>query len=510
MGILIRLNIYPQAIDEAAWQAFYHQAHAFLARVPTGIARVQMEPAGVHGRERATLSRRLEVTEEEGWRRHLRIDGDLTSRCTGESFLLPLERPEPITGTRLSRYAADELPDPLEDAMVPLNQELGYRLLDAKTQGLPYHHAALGVAMLAEAHFPRAALASGHFTAEQCRESARMIADAVGVEVPLPTLAHVGELYRRLAAPDPTPAAIERVLDVCQQPEDETLAQLREHAPHVRLREWMWHRLPPAGSDPGNIRGQLIRTLKPWLRATGDVDSALDAVMASLADAPEQAASVLVDIGLATPEARLPAPPADAQGAPQPEHARLPAALARLYAHLAYRHPERAKRLEPTLVEKAERLRQQLEELSELRAGLGGHRTPEPADQSHFITHEEGEPLTDRMRATLDDIAERWVADGTWQAHQEAMHHRAGSSPELRHDLLIEFAVEEGIILTELAWAEIDRERDPARLDLLALLARTPTRDLLFHNVRVGVLEHPDLLDALLERIRFHEQKAGR
>ncbi len=90
MGILIRLNIYPQAIDEAAWQAFYHQAHAFLARAPTGIARVRMEPAGVRGRERATLSRRLEVTEENGWQRHLRMDGDLTSRCTGESFLLLL------------------------------------------------------------------------------------------------------------------------------------------------------------------------------------------------------------------------------------------------------------------------------------------------------------------------------------------------------------------------------------------------------------------------------------
>ena len=147
MGIWIRLTITPEAINADEWQAFYHEVHAVLASEPSGIVALRSEPAGRSGERRLVLSRDIELPGSKEQGRHLKIDGDLDSRRTGETFFLPYDKPGAETS------AAEDRPDLvwwcLEEEHTP-----GVRVLDAKTQGRPYHHAVLALAMLAEARFP--------------------------------------------------------------------------------------------------------------------------------------------------------------------------------------------------------------------------------------------------------------------------------------------------------------------------------------------------------------------
>lgn len=510
MGVNVRLDIVPEAIDADAWDQFYGLVRQWLAGYPTGLVTLRREAIG--DGTRLVYSRAIEHDADDPDRRSLRVCGDSESMQMAESFVLYGD---------LARYRnryRTEAPATRRPDILDLYLADGgtVQVYSEKTQGYPYHGAVLGVAVLAEGLFQGAALAGGDITAAQCEQAVQDIADRLGVGVSVPLQVDAERLYARLVGTAPTLASLDQFVHTFLGPMDEAIRTLSRQVPRDLALDWLALRM---GQYDGKLTLGIVGLLRDWMDATGDLDGLI--VAAAIRPGgprfdPIVLAEGLVSAGVALePEAiagldLLERPPSlppsvaslfgnamlDAMGlSARGGRARLGAAavIERLQHHL----PDHAEACRAAVREGTKGVRQSLGDLGRWAA------TAEPqagedvelGDGESFVRRRVGDALSGVQDVLLHEVAATLRRD--WDFFRSELQKRLGDDRHRRWQALLRAASDQGLALTERGWAWIDAEDDLARLDLLLMLLARRGIILFWVNLCRGVFEHRDLCERL-------------
>ena len=508
MGVNVNLDIVPEAIDADAWDRFYGLARQWLAGYPTGLVTLRREAIGEG--TRLVYSRAIEHDADDPGRRSLRVCGDRESMQMAESFVLYGD---------LARYRTrDETMAPATPQPDILDLYLAdggmVQVYSEKTQGYPYHGAVLGVAVLAEALFPGAALAGGDITAAQCDQAVQDIADRLGVGVSVPLKVDGERLCARLAGTDPTPASLEQFVNAFLGPMDEAIRTLSRQVPRDLALDWLALRM---GQYDGKLTLGVVGLLRDWMDATGDLDGLIVAaavrpggpgfdpiilaeglVSAGVALEPEtiagldllgRPASLPPSVASLLGNAMLDAMGLSARGG----RARLGAAavIERLQFHL----PDHAEACRAAV--QTSGLRQSLADLGQWAATAERRASEdvELGDGESFVRRRAGDALSGVQEVLLHEVAAILRRD--WDFFRSELRQHLGDDRQRRGQALLRAASDQGLALTEEGWAWIDAEEDLERLDLLLMLLVERGIILFWVNLRRGVFEHRDLCERL-------------
>lgn len=255
MGIYVTLGILPQQIESDRWTAVYDECVAMLARHPLRLAgRATRE---IDGQTLRYYSRDLELDRDDPAKRRWYVVGDLTTKRMAESFEIRRD---------LSAYRRGE---EVEDILM-LDRAKGAAtpVLDAKTQGYPYHEAVLAAAMMVEAAFPQAALVGGDIDREQAQAASDRARELIGRALPLPIRVDAERLWRRLSQFATGDELLDRFAAQYLASGARVLPALLELASPPQVDAWFLRQLQHY--DSARQLG-VLRLMVHWLDADGDL-----------------------------------------------------------------------------------------------------------------------------------------------------------------------------------------------------------------------------------------------
>jgi len=514
MGVYIYLTIQPAGIEPAAWQDYYHQVRDFLLNHPdrlVGLRRAQTP----HG-QRLVYTCQLERDENTPTSRRLEICGDLASMTSAETFSLYED---------LSHYQPVYQPDrhPATESDLLQRVIAGHHAPDvfgAKTQGHPYHLPLLGAAMLAEARFPGQALVSGDISPAQCQQAADTLAANAGLRVPLPLLVDAERLFQALVGPQPSLTTLESFYHAARLTPEDRIKALRDRVPRETLLDWLAKQL---ASNEDKVTLGVLDDCRTWLNATADLDGLYDAACQRPGGpgmTAETFTSALIMTGVTLPaepiagldqlERPAAAPPSvpsqfgnamlDIAGLGA-RNCRYRLGTAAVNEYLQPRFPQQADVCRRIIEEDTAKLIEQLQGLGTwaTRTSAFATEAAEVGDGESFVQHQVEQPLTPAQKIILDTFADHFKT--TWQEWRILTTERLGAEIPNRQRMLARGTWDRSIALTEDGWAWIDAEQDPLVLDLLLMLTPQPNNQLLFTNIRRGIMEHPDLCHDFLNRL---------
>lgn len=190
MGIYIGLDIIPNQINQKDWQMVFEETLQLIQAYPFATLNVD----SVNGFKRFVLERteRQNVEEYGLEAEYWKINGDLESKETGESFTLfsSLDR---YSGFKEERLKEDILLYYIEDGGNGA-REIFY----SKTQGKDYHTYLLAIAALIESRFPKFACVYGDISKDQAQESVSWANSILEKPIDLPVRVNPPELLERL------------------------------------------------------------------------------------------------------------------------------------------------------------------------------------------------------------------------------------------------------------------------------------------------------------------------
>lgn len=189
MGIYVVLDIIPKKINQEEWQNVFEETLQLIKEYPFATQKVE----NVNGFKRLVLDR-TEVEVVEGYgpeEKYWKINGDLESKETGESFTL-LSNLE-----RYSEFNEDKLK---EDILLYLTEEGGGRakkVFYSKTQGKDYHTFLLSIATLIE----RSVCVYGDISKEQAQKAVEWANSILDKQIEdIPIRVNYSKLLERLDA----------------------------------------------------------------------------------------------------------------------------------------------------------------------------------------------------------------------------------------------------------------------------------------------------------------------
>ncbi|MEW9110042.1 MAG: hypothetical protein AB2374_11890 [Cytobacillus gottheilii] len=186
MGIYVGLDIIPQKISQEEWQNVFEETLQLIKAYPFATQNVD----NVDGFKRLVLDRTEEQfvegygPEEKYWK----INGDLESKETGESFTL---------FSNFERYREFNEDKLKEDILLYLTEEGGGRarkVFYSKTQGKDYHTFLLGIATLIESRFPKFACVYGDISKEQAQKAVEWANSILEKPIALPVRVNYSKL----------------------------------------------------------------------------------------------------------------------------------------------------------------------------------------------------------------------------------------------------------------------------------------------------------------------------
>ncbi|AIF45088.1 hypothetical protein [Virgibacillus sp. SK37] len=190
MGIYIGLDIIPNYIDQDDWENVFEETLQLIRAYP--FATLITENMGDY--QRIVLDRTEEqcVNRFSGKEMYWKLNGDLESKETGESFTLlsNLARYKGLKGERLK-----------EDILQYYVEDKGNgarEVFYSKTQGKDYHTYLLAIASLIESRFPKYACVYGDITKEQAQKAVNWANSILDKPIDLPVRVNPTRLLERL------------------------------------------------------------------------------------------------------------------------------------------------------------------------------------------------------------------------------------------------------------------------------------------------------------------------
>jgi hypothetical protein len=235
MGIHLSLHVMPGSVQPERWRQIYDEVLGLLAGHPSRLLGIDWREVG--GVRLAVHTTSIERTKAASGARELCVVGDLTSKRTAESFVLPRELAECLRCQTEAPGGPDVLlclPDVCDD-----DGPCAPDLFGGKTQGRPFHIPLLAAAMVVESGLPGTAAVGGDVGLEDARE-ARTWAEAVlGREVELPVRLDAPRLLRRLAPHLSGPALVRKARQVqLGEDREELLGELCACADQELIEAW--------------------------------------------------------------------------------------------------------------------------------------------------------------------------------------------------------------------------------------------------------------------------------
>ncbi len=194
MGIYIGLDIVPNNINQKDWQKVFEETMQLIQAYPFAT----LKEEDVYGFKRLALDRadgqcvKEYGVEEKYWK----INGDLESKETGESFTL---------FSSLDRYSRLKESSVTEDILLNFlnkNERGAREVFYAKTQGKDYHTYLLSIAALIESRFPKSTCVYGDITRAQAQKAVNWANSILDKPIDLPVRVDPSRLLERLKVID--------------------------------------------------------------------------------------------------------------------------------------------------------------------------------------------------------------------------------------------------------------------------------------------------------------------
>lgn len=179
MGIYISLKINPEEISSAQWEETYLESLKLIEEYPF----IGLEVQRINGHTRYVYSHHVERKKLDRTKRHWHINGDSTSKKTGESFILYYD---------LNHYQRQE-----RETSVDILDDSGVTVFYSKTQGRPFHIPLLAIAMLFETRLTPHSIVSGDIDREQAIHAKEWADLYIEEPLQLPVVTQTHELYHR-------------------------------------------------------------------------------------------------------------------------------------------------------------------------------------------------------------------------------------------------------------------------------------------------------------------------
>ena len=213
MGVYIGLDIIPKKIIQEEWQKVFEESMQLIQAYPFAT----LKEVNVDGFKRLVLDR-AEVQCVEGYgaeEKYWKINGDLESKETGESFTLfsSLDR---YGGLKESRVTEDILFNFLNK-----NERWAKEVFYSKTQGKQYHSFVLAIAALIECRFPKSACVYGDITKAQAQKAVDWANSILDKPIDLPIRVYPPSLLERLNVIDNEEKRLEALYDLSIGDSDE-------------------------------------------------------------------------------------------------------------------------------------------------------------------------------------------------------------------------------------------------------------------------------------------------
>lgn len=299
MGVFISLSLFPDAISDAEWTAYYDEACTFVQKYPLKLVRRQRTIVDTTQWRfpRYTYVRDLECVNSYTQAKELVIQGSLPLSF-GETCVIP---------STLSFRRKKEGDTPASTAFLDLLRQKGdaRNIFCIKTQGKEYHFCILALGLLAEWHFPGRALVSGDITSSQGKVARDELHNILKRDGPLPIVTSPKRLYTACLETNHTSATPIELLDAviesyCGETASELTAVIDDF-PRDLVKEWYLKNL--CEQTEKTLGMTFCFTL--WLNATQDIASLIR--MACLdPDGPkmslEMCAYHLINAGSALPK----------------------------------------------------------------------------------------------------------------------------------------------------------------------------------------------------------------
>lgn len=505
MGIQVKLDIIPEAIDPAAWASVYDETVRLLAGYPQGI--IGLRECKIGSGRRLIYSRDFEHAVRDPERRHWIISGDADSLQTGETFKLHRN----LDHYRQRLFTAPPPPEAPVDLLGP-NAD-GRTVFGDKTQGYPYHIPILATAMIIEAAFAPAALAGGDIDAGQSAEAQVLIDKVLGKRVPLPVRVDGGRLIDRLAPGRTDQEVMEAFESAFCGDRDACSAALLDAFGQDMFTRWFTARLVVPDSN-GPTLGTIWR-FTTWFNLGLPVDRLVHAACVDPAgprfDPAAAAGSIAAtwvnlpfdetgaaregsgaDVGIpGTVTKQFGNAFLDMQGMVG-RRIRVHVAASDILAAFAAPFPDRIAEITTALENRSRTARAGLSGLMESLAAFDASTAAQERPIEDIIHLDS---LTSLTEAEQEGFARLGVglADH-YPVIQEfiAELHRAGGHVACRA-AASQLAIDRGVVLTEAAWARLDDPANVRQLRLAIMLLTNAEMANIFRVFRRAVLENPVL-----------------
>lgn len=207
MGIYIGLEIIPNKINKEDWQKVFEETLQLICSYPFATLITE----DIDGYKRIVLDR-TEWKYVNGYGRqekYWKINGDLESKETGESFTLysNLDR---YSNLREERVKEDILLSFAED-----DRHGGREVFYSKTQGKPFHIPLLAIAALIESRFPTCACVYGDISREQAQKAVDWANSVLDKPINLPIRVNPEKLLERLQVIEIEEKRLGALYDLC-------------------------------------------------------------------------------------------------------------------------------------------------------------------------------------------------------------------------------------------------------------------------------------------------------
>lgn len=205
MGVYISLDIMPNCINQYEWEKVFDETLQLIQSYPFSTYKVEQ----LEDYQRIVLERTKEEVLKKSFHkeRYWKINGDLESMKTGESFSLSSD----LDNYRKRREETD-----IKDILL-CYLDSDNRLSEvfrSKTQGLPYHIPLLAIASLIESRFPNYACVYGDITKEQAQKAVNWANTILEEPIQIPVRVDPPRLLERLQEFNEDENKLEAIVDL--------------------------------------------------------------------------------------------------------------------------------------------------------------------------------------------------------------------------------------------------------------------------------------------------------
>lgn len=508
MGVYIDLEIIPERISPEEWHETYLETLELLRGCPGEMMGMRRET--VNSAHRTVYSRKLERHPDEPDKRHWHVVGDFETMETGESFRFYYD-----IGHYHYRSASDDAELSDEDDIIRciIEEKKNVRtVLQAKTQGRPYHIPLLAVAMTVEDRFPKYAVAGGDIDIYQARKAQELVKTVLKKDISLPIRADGRRLFQRISVCCKGTDASEIFGEIFRGHRDDQFEIIFAMNDWDTFIQWFSDQMKNYSSPK---QFGVIDLLMSWLNTVKDLKTLCELACTDEKGPgfdPGEFASALASTWVTIDKSERDI--MDIFLKPEGETDTVASQFGMVILDMGglkgrniscYIEQEQALKILDELFpscsgqirevfnKKTDEIRKMLSESRESVRGLEKRASiePEPGDGKSFLLLESAKEAseTQDLMLRMAAFSLEKIRSGMMEEFPEIFE----ESSEHIKDKIVRISDHQGIVLSEDAWKWIDRENDRDLLCFILGLLSIDENEQSFWNMRKGLLENRDL-----------------